>query len=51
MHYTSPELYEQISLDYVSQSGRIKILKLLLKSGADVNVRDIYGQTPLYYVH
>lgn len=32
------------------RSNKYKLVKLLIKSSADVNIRDNYGETPLYHI-
>lgn len=36
-------------LHYAVSKGRVKVAEILMKRGADVNVADIYGMTPLLF--
>lgn len=41
-------ILEATPLLIAAQSGKIEILKLLLKAGADFNMKDAYGDTPIH---
>lgn len=41
--------HEFSALHYVVTLGNMKITALLMKNGADPNIQDIYGNTPLHY--
>lgn len=36
------------ALHYCAQNGKLALAKLLIDKGADVNRKDIYGNTPLF---
>jgi ankyrin repeat protein len=38
-------------LHYACYNGNIEIVKLLIEAGADINAKDIYGNTPLYWTY
>jgi ankyrin repeat protein len=36
-------------LFYASREGHIEVAAILIENGADVNHRDLAGQTPIFY--
>lgn len=36
-------------LHYATRANHVRVMRFLLEAGADVNVGDGYGRTPMYY--
>ena len=46
---TYTDILNQTVLFYVSREGKDNLVDILVSSGCNVNHKDQYGQTPLYY--
>ena len=49
--YTDKNLIGGTSLIYASHNGYIQIVKILLESGANINITDCYGKTPFVHAY
>lgn len=46
---TYTDILNQTVLYYIAREGKLNCVEYLVKLGCNVNHRDQYGQTPLYY--